>query len=93
MFCINPLLAQEDNSGIHVPADTHALEVEAAAAWQKIDSASVRPNPPSEWSQNRPSEEAVKDWKAREHARLVTLADQARDFYTMDGADDSFAGV
>jgi len=57
-----------------------AAESEAAAAWKKIESESVRPTPPAEWQQNKPSQEVVQAWIKAETARLLVLADKSRDF-------------
>ena len=54
----------------------------AASLWGAIETEAVQPTPPAAWQQQAPSQAAVQEWIGKERARLMALADRARDFHT-----------
>ena len=54
----------------------------AARAWKEVQKAAQPPMPPAEWQNKRPSEDEVKEFRAKQGQLAGEAADKAKDFYT-----------
>jgi thiol-disulfide isomerase/thioredoxin len=70
------------------PADAKAPANPAAdKAWAELEKAGKPPEPPEDWQQNRPSPEAIAQFREKEGERLGKAAAQAREFFTQFPSD------
>lgn len=55
---------------------------DADVAWAAVEKVCQPPTPPAEWRTNRPSPEAIQDFRAKQGVIAAEAADQAKAFYT-----------
>src|SRR2546430_2484366 len=53
----------------------------AAQAWKEVQKAGQPPMPPAEWQTNRPNEDQIKEFRAKQGQLAGEAADKAKDFY------------
>jgi thiol-disulfide isomerase/thioredoxin len=55
---------------------------DADKAWKEVEKATRPPMPPAEWQAQRPTEEQMTEFRAKQSALAGEAADKAKDFYT-----------
>jgi thiol-disulfide isomerase/thioredoxin len=60
----------------------NSTSTNAARAWKEVQKAAQPPMPPAEWQNKRPSEDEIKEFRAKQGLLAGEAADKAKDFFT-----------